>query len=52
MINGPGARTWAEDPDTGKRRNLTTEEARAFWTWTAVQTLRLSGIHIEELNST
>ncbi len=42
-------RVWADDPDTGKRRNLTSEEDRAFWTWAAVQTLRHTGIRIEEL---
>jgi len=44
-----GARIWADDPDTGKRRDLTGEEDRAFWTWAAVETLRHTGIRIEEL---
>lgn len=43
------ARVWAEDPDTGRRRDLTGEEDRAFWTWAAVETLRHTGIRIEEL---
>ena len=43
------ARIWAEDPDTGKRRDLTGEEDRAFWTCAAVETLRHTGIRIEEL---
>ena len=43
------ARIWAQDPDTGKRRDLTGEEDRAFWTWAAVETLRHTGIRIEEL---
>jgi integrase len=43
------ARVWAEDPDTGKRRDLSGEEDRAFWTWAAVHTLRHTGIRIEEL---
>src|SRR5690349_5384807 len=43
------ARIWAEDPDTGKRRDLSGEEDRAFWTWAAVETLRHTGIRIEEL---
>ena len=34
---------------TGKRRDLTGEEDRAFWTWAAVETLRHTGIRIEEL---
>ena len=43
------ARAWAEDPATGKRRDLTLEEHRAFWTWAAVEVFRLTGIRIEEL---
>jgi hypothetical protein len=42
-------RTWAEDPDTGRRRDLTFEEHRGFWTWAMVHVLRLTGIRIEEL---
>lgn len=42
-------RIWAEDPDTGKRRDLTGEEDRAFWTWAAVEVLRHTGVRIEEL---
>ncbi|HXY43495.1 MAG TPA: site-specific integrase [Acidimicrobiales bacterium] len=43
------ARTWVEDPETNRRRDLTGEEDRAFWTWAAVETLRHTGIRIEEL---
>ena len=43
------AKVWAEDPATGQRRDLTLEEHRAFWTWAAVDVLRLTGIRIEEL---
>ena len=43
------ARIWVVDPSTGKRRDLTGEEDRAFWTWAAVETLRHTGIRIEEL---
>jgi len=43
------ARTWAEDPDGGERRDLTQQEHRAFWTWAAVEVLRHTGIRIEEL---
>ena len=49
---GPAAsspRTWAEDPQTGKRRDLTREEDDAFWAWAAVEVLRMTGIRIEEL---
>ena len=42
-------RIWAEDPATGKRRDLTFEEHRGFWTWAMVEVLRLTGIRIEEL---
>ena len=44
-----GARIWAEDPDTGQRRDLTLEEHRGFWTWAAVEVLRHTGIRLEEL---
>ena len=42
-------RVWAEPVNGGKRRDLTGEETRAFWTWAAVETLRHTGIRIEEL---
>jgi Phage integrase family len=42
-------RVWAEDPDTGKRRDLSFEEHRGFWTWAMVEVLRHTGIRIEEL---
>jgi hypothetical protein len=42
-------RVWAEDPDTGQRRDLSFQEHRAFWTWTLVEVLRHTGIRIEEL---
>ena len=47
--HGTSAKIWAEDPATGKRRDLTSEEHRAFWAWAAVEVLRLTGIRIEEL---
>jgi hypothetical protein len=41
---------WAEDLATGKRRNLTTEEDRAFWAWAAIEVLRATGVpRAEEL---
>lgn len=42
-------RIWAEDPDSGQRRDLTFEEHRGFWTWAMVEVLRATGIRIEEL---
>jgi integrase len=42
-------KTWAEDPGTGKRRDLSLEEHQAFWTLAAVNVLRHTGIRIEEL---
>ena len=41
-------RTWAEDPQTSKRRDLTREEDNAFWAWAAVEVLRMTGIRVEE----
>ena len=42
-------RTWAEDPQTGRRRDLTREEDNAFWAWAAIEVLRMTGIRVEEL---
>jgi len=42
-------RIWAEDPATGKRRDLTFEEHRGFWCWAMVEVVRHTGIRIEEL---
>jgi integrase len=44
-----GSRVWGDDPVTGRRRDLEAEERRAFWAWSAVEVLRLTGIRIEEL---
>ena len=49
MTKATSVRVWAEDPAARKRRDLTLEEHRAFWTWAAVEILRLTGIRIEEL---
>jgi hypothetical protein len=46
---GASTTVWAEDLATGKRRNLTIEEDRAFWAWAAIEVLRATGIRIEEL---
>ena len=42
-------RVWADDPTTGKRRDLSREEDHAFWTWAIVEVLRATGIRVEEL---
>jgi hypothetical protein len=42
-------RVWAEPPDGGKRRDVSFEEHRGFWTWAMVEVLRHSGVRIEEL---
>jgi hypothetical protein len=42
-------RIWAEPADGGRRRNLTFDEHRGFWTWSMVEVLRHTGIRIEEL---
>ena len=49
MTTKTTGRTWAEDPGTGKRRDLTFEEHRGFWAWSTVEVLRFTGIRIEEL---
>lgn len=38
-------KTWAEDPTTGKRCDLTLREHQMFWTWAAVEVLRHTGPH-------
>jgi hypothetical protein len=45
----PAAKTWAENPDSGKRHDLTLAEHRSFWTWATVEVLRHTGIRVEEL---
>ena len=37
------------NPATGKRRNLSAEEDRAFWAWATIEVLRATGIRAEEL---
>jgi integrase len=49
LANDSGSRIWGDDPTTGKRHDLQAEERRAFWTWAAVEVLRLTGIRVEEL---
>ena len=48
-LTGPSPRIWAEDPDSGKRRDLIREEDNAFWAWAAIEVLKHTGIRIEEL---
>ncbi|MGN9847372.1 tyrosine-type recombinase/integrase [Nonomuraea sp. H19] len=40
---------WAVDPATGSRRDLGTEEDEAFWAWAIIETLRHTGVRVEEL---
>ena len=49
MSHASAGITWAEDPHTGRRRDLSLEEHQAFWTWAAVEVLRHTGVRIEEL---
>ena len=50
MAGGSGnVRIWADDPGAGKRRDLTLEEHRGFWSWAIVEVLRNTGIRVEEL---
>jgi hypothetical protein len=37
MAEGTRVGVWAEESDTGKRRDLTLEEHQPFWTWAAVR---------------
>ena len=48
-LSGPSRRIWAEDPRSGKRRDLIREEDHAFWAWAAIEVLKHTGIRIEEL---
>ena len=51
VVGKDSARVWVVENPTGegKRRDLTGEEDRAFWTWAVVETLRHTGMRIEEL---
>ncbi len=40
---------WVDDLERGTRRDLTSEEANAFWAWATVEILRSTGIRVEEL---
>ena len=49
VIKNITGKIWADDPASGKRRDLGLEEDHAFWAWAAVEVLRLTGIRVEEL---
>lgn len=49
VLSSPSPRIWADDPVTGRRRNLTEEEEHAFWAWAVIEILRHTGVRIEEL---
>jgi hypothetical protein len=42
-------KVWAEDPATGRRRDLSLEDDHAFWVWATVEVLRATGVRIEEM---
>jgi hypothetical protein len=44
-----GRHVWAEEADSGKRRNLSYEDDEAFWAFATIEVLRLTGIRSEEL---
>ncbi|WP_327097415.1 site-specific integrase [Nocardia vinacea] len=50
VLKRPSPRIWADESDTGLRRDLTREEDNAFWAWAAVEVLRLTGVRVEELS--
>jgi integrase-like protein len=49
VIKTTTGKVWADDPGSGRRRDLGLEEDHAFWAWAAVEVLRLTGCRIEEL---
>ncbi len=48
-VTKAAGKIWADDPATGKRRDLGHEDDHAFWAWAAVEVLRLTGCRVEEL---
>jgi site-specific recombinase XerD len=40
---------WAQDPAAGTQRLLNREDEHAFWAWSIIEVLRLTGIRVEEL---
>lgn len=49
VLTKPSPRVWAQEPGTGRRRDLVREEENAFWVWAAVHVLKETGIRVEEL---
>ena len=47
--NVVAGRIYVTDLATGRRRDLTFEEERAFWGWATIEVLRATGVRIEEL---
>jgi len=47
--NAVAGRIYVTDLATGRRRDLTFEEERAFWGWATIEILRATGIRVEEL---
>ena len=47
--NAVAGRIYVTDLASGRRRDLTFEEERAFWGWATIEVLRATGIRIEEL---
>lgn len=46
---GEADRVYVTDLTTGRRRDLTFEDDRAFWSWATIEVLRHTGIRIEEM---
>jgi integrase len=49
LIKSTVGKIHADDPVSGRRRDLGLEEDHAFWAWAGVEVLRLTGVRIEEL---
>ena len=47
--NAVAGRIYVTDLATGRRRDLTFEEERAFWGWATIEILRATGVRVEEL---
>jgi integrase len=47
--NAVAGRIYVTDLATGRRRDLTFEEERAFWGWATIEVLKATGVRIEEL---